>query len=427
MFDKARWRLTLCFVGVLALILATIGGAVFLTTRAVLFDQVNDDLEARAGREFTSLAARVIEATRMGRPLAELQIGPAVTAGGYFYALATEGGVLIGSTPNTDPDGLAATGDLAQAFAEGPAFVDTRSSEGEDLRIYLAPLEGPRGRRFVMEVGRSTEPERQALRRLLLVLVAGGGAGVLLALGGGFLLAGRALRPIQAAMNRQQAFVADASHELRTPLAIIRANAEIPKRAPHKPVQANLASVDDVIQETDRLSSLVGQMLALARADTEKSPLQMSPLNLSELAEAAVRQMRLLAEPKQITIALDAAGPVTVSADAMRLGELLTILLDNAIKYSDEGAAVRLEVRAAAGKALLQLSDSGRGIPAEALPHIFDRFYRADKARSRELGGAGLGLSIAKWIVDSHGGTISIESAPGKGTTVRVELPLARP
>ena len=112
-----------------------------------------------------------------------------------------------------------------------------------------------------------------------------------------------------------------------------------------------------------------------------------------------------------------------MTGDTTRLRELATILIDNAIKYSDPGAAVRVSVRAADGKARLQVADSGRGIPPEALPHIFDRFYRADKPRSREMGGSGLGLAIAKWIAEAHGGTIRIESAPGAGTTVIVELP----
>lgn len=422
MFDRARWRLTIWFAGVVVLILAVIGGAVFLTARAVLFNQVNDDLSARAERERQPVAQRLQNARGVG-PVRDIKIGPAFSAGGYFYAVVAENGALIGSTSNTDPAGLAQTDALAKAVTEGPAFVDTGSSEGEELRVYVLPVGNPNGRHFLMEVGRSTEPERQALRQLLLVLVAGGGAGLILALGGGFVLAGWALRPIQTAMDRERAFVADASHELRTPLALIRANAEILKRESDKPVQQNITSVDDVIQETDRLSGLVGQMLTLSRVDAHQSPLKMSAVNLGELAEDTVRQMRLLSAPKQITIELSTSGPTTLNGDETRLRELLTILLDNSIKYSDDGAAVRVGLQGANRVVTLEVSDNGHGIPSGAMPRIFDRFYRADKARSREMGGAGLGLAIAKWIVDSHKGTIAIESAVGKGTTVRVEMP----
>ncbi len=423
MFSRARWNLTLWFAGVLALILVAIGGAVFLTARTVLFDQVNDDLRSRAGREVQPLVGRLLDAAGRGQSLREVAIGPASTAGGYFYALVGERGTLLVNTANTDPQGLAGAEALTQALVEGPTFVDTQSSEGDPLRVYVSPVHGPHGQNLFLEVGRSTDPERRALRGLLVILVGGGGAGLLLALGVGFLLAGRALRPIQSAMDRQQSFVADASHELRTPLSLIRASAELLKRHSAKSVRTNIASVDDIIQETDRLSGLVGQMLTLARADASQAPLSLVEVDLQQLTLDAVRQMRLLAEPKQITIEVQAGDALQVRGDPARLRELLMVLLDNAIKYSDAGAPVRVALQPLPGKARLQVSDSGRGIPPEALPHIFDRFYRVDKARSREMGGSGLGLAIAKWIADSHEGTIHIESAPGAGTIVTVELP----
>jgi len=419
-FSQARWRLTLWFAGVTALILAVVGGAIFLSARTALFDQVNDDLEARAGREAGGLAARLIARPRDPQ---DVPVGPAFTAGGYFYALVSPEGAVLGQTANVDPDGLAGDDAIASAIEDGPTFADTQSSDGEDLRVYVRPIQGPSGRVFLLEVGRSTEPERQALRRLLFILGGGGGAGVLLALGGGFFLAGRALAPIQTAMGRQRAFVADASHELRTPLALIRANAELLKRHADQPPSENPASVDDIIGETDRLSHIVGQMLTLAQADAGQTPFQHEDVDLSEIAADTAREMRLLAGPKNISIEAQTAGPIHVTGDTTRLRELATILIDNAIKYSDPGAAVRVSVRAADGKARLQVTDSGRGIPPEALPHLFDRFYRADKARSREMGGSGLGLAIAKWIAEAHGGSIRVESAPGTGATVTVELP----
>jgi len=422
-FSRARWRLTLWFAGALALILAVTGGAVFLTARAVLFDQVNDDLRARSSLEIRPLTTRLMEMTGRGQPARGVAIGPAFTAGGYFYALVAEDGAILAATANTDPDGLADVDALQQALAEGSALADTRSSDGDKLRVYVEPVHELRGQNLFLEVGRSTEPERQALRQLFFILAAGGGAGLVLALGGGFLLAGRALAPIQIAMDRQRAFVADASHELRTPLSLIRASAELLKRHPTDALMANISSVDDIIQETDRLSVLVNQMLTLARADAGQAPLSLSDVDLGVLTAETVRQMRLLAEPKQMAIDVQANGPLRVRGDPTRLRELLMILLDNAIKYSDPGTAVRVLLQPHHGKARLQVSDSGPGIPPEALPHIFDRFYRVDKARSREMGGAGLGLAIAKWIVDSHKGTIQVESALGAGTTVTVELP----
>ena len=423
MFSQARWRLTLWFAGALVVILALTGSAVFFTARAALFDQVHDDLRSRATREVGLLAARLLQQGR-GETLEGIAVGPA-SAGSYFYAVLGPDGTVLGSTSNTDPLALATEpDDLESALTTGSVFVDTRSSDGEHLRVNVVPVQGPRGRTFLLEVGRSTEPERQALRRLLLILAGGGGAGLVLALGGGFFLAGLALRPIQTAMGRQRAFVADASHELRTPLALIRANAELLKRHAEEPVSAGMQSVDDIVQETDRLSGLVGQMLTLASADAGQAPLEMREVDLKALAADAARQMRVLADAGGTSIEVEGPdGALPVRGDPARLRELLLILLDNAVKYGGQAGAVSVRVAAVAGRAQVQVRDSGPGIPGEALPRLFDRFYRVDKARSREMGGTGLGLSIARWIAESHGGSIRVDSEPGKGTTVTLEMP----
>jgi len=418
LFSRARWRLTLWFAGVVALILVVVGTAVLVSARAALFRGVNNDLHDRAAPFFQPIPG--------GRQLREIRLGPAFTAGGYFYALARDTGAVIRSSDNADLAGLASAEQIAKALENGPMFVDTKSSEGDDLRIYIIPVYVPGERAMALEVGRSTEPERQALRRLLFILLGGGAAGLALSLAGGYVLAGRALRPIQSAMDQQRTFVADASHELRTPLSLIRANAEILRRNPGQTVESNLASVDDIIHETDRLNSLVGQMLTLARSDAGSGVLEMEPVDVAALAKDTAREMALLAGPKGISIETEAVGPLIVEGDEMRLRELLTILLDNAIKYSGDGASVRLQVAQRDGKAVATVADTGVGIPPEALPHIFDRFYRVDKARSREMGGAGLGLAIAKWIVEAHKGTIRVDSTPGRGTTVTVELPVLR-
>ena len=423
MFGTARWRLTLWFTLALGMILIIIGAAVYFTTRATLFDQVNSDLESRAGREQRLLAPRLPGRGRTA-PLRDIVIGPAFTAGGYFYALVGPEGELLAGTPNVDPAGLADADTVQEALVDGSAFSDTESMEGDSLRVYVVRLDTPRGGQFLMEVGRSTEPERQALRRLLLVLTGGLGGGLLLAAAGGYLLSGRALRPIRTAMDSQRAFIGDASHELRTPLSVVRANAELLKRHLSEPVSANREAVDDIISESDRLGRLVGQMLILAQADAGQVRLSLSEVALDELADEVARSMRLLAEERGISLETDLDGPVRLRGDGDRLRELMVVLTHNAIKYTDSGGRVRLEVRKpSGGKVTVRVSDTGPGIPAEALPHIFDRFYRVDKARSREAGGTGLGLAIARWIAEAHGGSIRAESVPGVGSAFTVQLP----
>lgn len=424
MFTSARWRLTLWFVAVLGIILAILGVAVYFTARKALLDGLDDDLRARAAREVRPLAARLLESGRRGEALPDVRVGPVFTAGGYFYALADSEGQLLVVTQNVDPSGLASPDDVVRAIDNGPSFASTKSSSGEDLRVYVVPLEGARGTRFVLEVGRSMEPELKALRRLTLILVGGGGVGLALASVGGFFLAGKALSPIRRAMDRQRTFVADASHELRTPLSLIRASAELLRRHPKKTVQANIASVDDIIAESDRLGTLVSQLLTLALADADKAPFTFVPVDLHQLVQEVARQVEPLAESKDLTLTVLSDQPLWVRGDLVRLRELLLILVDNAIKFTEPGGAVRLELSEAGGRVRLTVSDTGRGIPAEALPHIFERFYRADEARRREEGSAGLGLAIAKWIVENHRGSIRVESQPSKGTTFEVALPV---
>jgi signal transduction histidine kinase len=422
-FGAARWRLTLWFALALGVILVVTGAAVYLTTRAVLFDQVNSDLESRAGREQRLLVPR-LPGRGPGGPTRDIVIGPTFTAGGYFYALVDPSGELLAGTPNVDPAGLAESGALERALDNGDAFADTHSSENESLRVYVTRLEDAHGNQLLMEVGRSTEPERQALRRLLLVLAGGIGGGLVLAAAGGYFLSGLALRPIRASVDSQRAFIADASHELRTPLSVIRANAELMKRHASEPVSANREAVDDIMGESDRLGRLVGQMLTLAQADAGQARLSLSEVALDELADEVARGMRLLAEKRGVSLETEVDHPLRLQGDRDRLRELLVVLTDNAIKYTDGGGRARLEARGGtAGKVVVRVSDTGRGIPPEALPHIFDRFYRVDKARSREAGGSGLGLAIARWIAEAHGGSIRAESTPGAGTTLTVELP----
>jgi two-component system sensor histidine kinase CiaH len=421
-FAATRWRLTLWFILVLGIILAITGTVVYLTTRAVLFDRVDSDLESQVNRQGPLLRGRFPN-NGLGPPPVDIGIGSGFTAAGYFFALVGPTGELLASTANVDPDGLADADRLQEALDDGDAFANTESSEGDSLRVYVVPLGAQTGQQLLIEVGRSTEPEEQALRQLLFVLIGGGGAGLVLALVGGYLLAGVALRPIRAAMDSQRAFIADASHDLRTPLSVIRADAELLKRHDAEPINANREAVDDIIGESDRLGTMVGQMLILAQADAGQATLSLSEVALDELVTDVARSMRLLAAERSVSLETDVDGPLAVRGDSDRLRQLVVILTDNAIKYTDAGGSVRLEVRRPSRrKAVVRVSDTGCGIPAEALPRIFDRFYRVDKARSREAGGTGLGLAIARWIVEAHGGSIHVESEPGVGTTMTVEL-----
>ena len=240
-------------------------------------------------------------------------------------------------------------------------------------------------------------------------------------------MSGRALRPIKTAMDSQRTFIADASHELRTPVAVVRTNAELLKRhlgpdTGHTAASDQVA-LDDILSESDRLGRMVDQMLTLAEADAGQRTVLSSEISLNELIDEVARSMRSIAETRQMLLETRLIDDVSVNGDPGRLRELVSVLLDNAVKYADAGGRVEVALRREHRKAIIEVSDNGPGIPRDALPHVFDRFYRVDEARSRESGGTGLGLAIARHIVDAHGGTINIESSAGAGTKVTVELP----
>jgi len=274
-------------------------------------------------------------------------------------------------------------------------------------------------------VGQSLVPTENALRRLLLGLVVGGISGTLLLLIGGWFLAGRALVPIERAFRTQQGFIADASHELRTPLTVLRSAADLLDRHRDEPLGANRELFDDLRDGLARIERLATDLLTLARSDLGEQTLAVAPLDLGPFAADVARRTTPLARAHDLALSCESSGDeVPIEADPDRLHQVVLILLDNAITHTPPGGHITVAVSRQGGEAVLEVRDTGEGIPPEALARIFDRFYRADQARSRAVGGAGLGLAIAKALVESHGGRIALNSTLGEGTTVTVALPL---
>lgn len=226
---------------------------------------------------------------------------------------------------------------------------------------------------------------------------------------------------LQEADSAQKRFVADASHELRAPLAAIQGNLELLRRYPHMPAAEREKTLQMAEREAVRLSRLVNDLLTLARSDAGL-PLREALVDFKAVAQEALTEARYLLKGQRLEA--QALEEVWVLGERDHLKQLVLILLDNAIQYTPEGGLVRLALQAQRDRARLAVSDTGIGIPAEDLPYIFERFYRADPARSRNKGGSGLGLSIARWIVERHRGEVEVDSLVGKGTTVVVRLPL---
>ncbi|MBN9121491.1 MAG: HAMP domain-containing protein [Planctomycetes bacterium] len=221
-------------------------------------------------------------------------------------------------------------------------------------------------------------------------------------------------------------FTADASHELRTPLTAIRIEAEaaLDRAATAEEYRALAGSV---LEECGRMARLTDQLLALAREDAGAAHAEPVPVDLGELVGGVVEVLRPVVEARRLKLDAELAAGVVVRGDPVRLRQVAVNLIDNAAKYTPEGGSIRVTVARIDERAVLTVADTGEGIPAEHLPRVFDRFYRLDKARSREMGGTGLGLAIVKSIVTAHGGAVELTSTVGAGTTATVALPLRVP
>jgi len=227
------------------------------------------------------------------------------------------------------------------------------------------------------------------------------------------------------AFQNSKRFVADASHDLRTPLTILRG--ELENFAEDTRLDSELRDrVGSMLEEVVHLGKIVEQLFTLSRLDAGEAQTEWTRFDLSELAKTTAEQMSLLAEDKGISISCDVSQPVPVKGNRVRLKQVVVNLLDNAIKYTPEKGAIQLRVLAVNGHAVLEVKDNGIGIPPDALPHIFERFYRVDQARSADSESAGLGLSIVKSICAAHGAEVEAQSVVGSGSCFRVKLPLSK-
>lgn len=239
----------------------------------------------------------------------------------------------------------------------------------------------------------------------------------------GHILSGKAMIPLRQAYEKQRQFAADASHELRTPLAVVMASAELLQNDPSIQSPFLRQVIDDVRDEVKKMTKLVSDLLVVARSDNKALKLKPQKFNLSALIEQTARLMQPLAEQKKIDLQAENLPKVEIQADEQKIRQLVLILVDNAVKYTPDGGRVSVRYESTEkGRVRFSVSDTGIGIAKEDQAMVFDRFYRVDKARSREMGGNGLGLAIAQEIVHLHKGRIWIQSELGQGTTFFVEL-----
>jgi signal transduction histidine kinase len=305
-------------------------------------------------------------------------------------------------------------------------IVNVGGNTGQVYRYALVvPNASGTGYAGVVLVGESVQQQEAALSLLLILLLSLGSIALIGSGAGGLFLANRALAPTRLAWANQQRFIADASHELRTPLTLLRADAEVLLRGRQRLDPEDAALLEDIVTESNHMSTIAANLLTLARLDTRTIHREHEIVSLVALAKEGVRRVQALAEQHHIVVGIESSNDPYVVGDTTLLEQALLVLLDNAIKYNHTGGSITIHTAAQGGQALLEVSDTGIGIASEHLPHLGERFYRVDKARSREAGGTGLGLSIARSIAATHQGQLSLSSISKQGTTVTITLPLA--
>ena len=449
---SVRVRLTLWYVGVMVVVLGIYAAAVLAFVR----DNASRTLDERLHDDF-DWASDMLAQTPDGAIAPYEETGEGDSP--WLQVWSTDGDLLY-NTPSARRSPV--PGDHTLAAQAGDQIV---SVPGTNPPVRVMSGESVIGNKVVVvQVARSEQPISQDLRQLSLTLLFGLPIGVFAAGLGGYALARRALAPVdrmaerarsitaeslterlpvdnphdelgrlatvfnetltrlESSFEQMRRFTADASHELRTPLTAIRSVGEVGLRSKRDEF-AYREIIGSMLEEADRLTQVVDRLLMLSRADNGEPKLSIELVDLSDLAEEVAGQLDVLAEEKHQSLQVEREGMPYSMADRLVLRQALLNLVDNAIKYSPDGGRITVRVAESAAGALIDVSDTGPGIPTELQSRIFDRFYRVDKSRSRDNGGTGLGLSIAKWAVEVNGGQLTLEQTNGVGCTFRITLP----
>jgi signal transduction histidine kinase len=432
MFSRIRRQLTVLYTVLTALALGGFALLFYFGFAQLLMHEQEQELkvyavrEEREAREVLKQAARTRNEGGRAKSV-DFQVETA-----FVMFVVTPNGTMI--TPNNQ----------APALRPPDAVMNGRNAGG-DMAVYNMDRESEPAGRFLWLVTQIQEDGRERGKLIVgrdlsmydhsvifLFRALGSSMAAFLIVSGliGYLAAGRAIAPIRRSIEAQRLFAADASHELRTPLSVIQASLDVVDKEDGERLSPLSRQIfDDLKDEVRRMSRLTGNLLTLARADTGKMELNRDQLGIAEVAGHVFRAMLPLAQERGVALELEARQDVDLCADKDRITQLLMILIDNGIKFTPPGGRVTIVVdREKDGAALLEVHDTGIGLSPEDRQRIFERFYRVDKARSRQEGGAGLGLSIACWIVSAHGGTIEARSGEARsgskgGSVFRVRLP----
>ena len=434
LFQGLRLRLTLWYCLVLGAALVLFGVTLYFGTQHFLITPVANDAHAHAvAHEKQWYSGGPLQACPLFSR--QIQFGPFPGQGQGFQmpeqvaCFDANGSLLSGQDTSQLPPAFLTNTLVKTALQTGqPAdnIVDVGGTTGQIYRYALVvPNPTGSGNLGVLLIGEPVQAQESALSLLLKLLLGVGGVALLGAGAGGLFLSNRALAPARLSWANQQRFIADAAHELRTPLTLLRADAEVLLRGRERLDEEDAALLEDIVAEAHHMSNLATNLLTLARLDTGSIHREHEVVNLAVLVQEGARRVQAFAEQRGVTVEVESSGDAYVIGDPVLLEQAMLVLLDNAIKYNRQGGRVIARTAEQDGHMFLEVRDTGIGIAAEHLPHLGERFYRVDKARSREAGGTGLGISIAQRIALAHEGQLTLSSVPEQGTIVKLALPPA--
>jgi signal transduction histidine kinase len=438
MFRGVRLRLTLWYCSVLAVALVLFGAALYVGVQQVLFRSTQDyliqhALERARQWQYAPIApcSSISNSPIFRHGPGPYNERPAEPDPNLMVACFDQNNTLIGSVSGGQTSAAFLSNSLAKkAWQTRQPVNDIVDGGGSIGPIYRCAqvITVRNSQRIVLQVGTSVSVQEDTLHILLTLLLILGTLALIGAGLGGLFLAHRALEPTRQAFTRQQRFIADASHELRTPLTLLHADADVLLRGRKRLAEEDVVLLEDIVSEVNHMATLTNRMLTLARLDAGDIDhhREHEVVYLDQVTQAVVKRVKAFAEQKEITLKIENQGAPCVIGDSSLLEQAVLVLIDNAIKYNHEAGSVSVLTTVHDNDALVEVRDTGVGIASSHLPHLGERFYRVDKARSREAGGTGLGLSIAHGIAKAHNGTLTLTSVPGEGTTATLRLPQAR-
>jgi len=458
------FRLAAWYFAVFACGLAVFSVAAWFAMRASVYHAIDDELRDRV-RGVTRFMESQISSLSLPEIRDEFREHSVLGPGGDLFQVCDKEGQWLYRSVSLENANVPI---MKPALLPAPRF-DTSQIERHWLRFYSQRTQ-VNGKTYTVQVASLMNEAYEALDRFRLILLLATPLLLLVASAGGYWLSTRALAPVDdiahaaqrisienlqdrlsvpstgdqlqrlsetlnamlsrldLSVRRIKQFTADASHELRAPVSLIRTTAEVAVQKRDRPAGEYLEALDEILEEAERTSQVVDSMMLLARADAGKEIVEASAADFCAVVREAAEQGKKLARTHDVRFSSHVPeGSCLIRGDEDALRRVILILIDNAAKYTPAGGTVELHLQARNGVAVASVTDTGIGIAKQDLAHIFDRFWRADRARSREHGGAGLGLSIAKWIVEMHRGSIEVESEVGKGSTFEVHLPVDRP